>query len=87
METINTQTEKQYNEICLWLGNYAENSKGKAENEQGNLAFYINSNSEKVVAYNNFRKFEIDGNNMDEIDFIKTSLEYIMDSERRGNDL
>ena len=86
MEILQTSTEKQYDEICRWLGDYTKETKGitKAD-EQGNLIFYVNA--EKIVVYRDLKKFEIGGSDKENINFLKKSLEHIIDSERRGNDL
>ena len=81
MEIIKTQTEQQYSKGCSWLRNYAKNSNGKTKSESGDLAVY--TNSVKIIAYSYFKEFEIYGDNAKEINFIKSSLEKIINSERK----
>jgi len=80
MEIVQASTDKQYDDLCAWLGTYTDGTRGKIENKQGNLTFNIYG--EQITAYSDLKKFEINGKDKENIKFIKASLEYLINPRR-----
>jgi len=70
-EIVQASTDKQYNDGLYWLANYDKETDGK-----GNLKFKIHD--AKIIADSNLKTFEINGGDKENINFIKGSLEGII---------